>query len=247
MAIRWRRSCKGLVLFAGLFCACVTVGQTQRPAAGLPSFEVASIRLVSGDGNESSVSPMGQGRFTATNVSINALIALAYDMEADQLMETPKWGESQLYSIDAKPEGDIALTYAQLKPRLQQLLAQRFQLVVHHESREIKGYALVVAKGGAKLKKSSLPPSEVGSIYVNGLICSSVSMQNFAAMLKYSVGRTVVDKTGITGSYSIDLKFAPQGVEDSELPSIITAVEEQLGLKLQPESVPTDILVIDHL
>ncbi len=244
MMDRWVRRWEKLLFVAGLWVAWTTVGWSQATA---PSFEVASVRMRTEGNGGFSVSPSGAARFTATNVSINFLIAVAYNVDVNQLIGAPKRGDEQLYSVDAKPEGDVGLTYEQLEPLLQNLLAQRFALSVHHEKKDVKGYAMVVAKGGAKLEASKAPSSSMGYIFANGLRVPSTSIHDFTAMLAHPVGRPVVDKTGITGSYSINLKFAPEGAADSELPSIFTALEEQLGLKLQPASVPRDFLVIDHV
>ncbi len=156
------------------------------------------------------------------------------------------WLDSESYDVEAKSEGDVGLSYEQLRLPLQQLLAQRFKMVVHHEQKDIRGYALTVAKNGPKLQ-SSKEPMTTGYILRDGLRSPSISMRTFAAMLASPIRQPVVDKTGVTGNYDIKLSFAPDGSTDSPLPSIFTALQEQLGLKLEPQKVPVEMLVIDHL
>jgi len=155
------------------------------------------------------------------------------------------WTESQNYNIEATPEGQSRLTYEQLKAPLQHLLEERFHLAVHHNSKEMQGYALVAAKGGPKLT-----PSKGSSMSVNvlrsGLRCQKITMEDLALILSHPAGKPVIDGSGIAGSYDVKLDYAPEGAEDSTLPSLFTAVQEQLGLKLESQRVPVKMLVVDH-
>jgi uncharacterized protein (TIGR03435 family) len=164
----------------------------------------------------------------------------------DQISTKLGWLDTRCYDVDAKPEGDTGLSYEQAKAPLQHLLIQRFQLTSHRESKDMSGYALVVAKGGPKLKKTGDSAKE-GYIFSGGLRGESMSMSTLAGMLTLFVKQPVVDKTGITGDYEIDLKFAASETTDSSFPSVFTAVQEQIGLKLEPQKVPVEMLVIDHL
>lgn len=178
---------------------------------------------------------------------MKVLIELAFDVTGNQISyKNAGWIDSGLYDIDAKPEGDVPLSYEQAKPLLRQLLAQRFKLTVHYEQRDVKGYDLVVAKGGSKLTTGT-EATVVGYIFQNGIRSPSISMNGLAAMLAHPLGQPVMNKTDIAGNYNINLHFAPDGSTDSPYPSIFTAVQEQLGLKLEPQKVPVQMLVIDHL
>lgn len=226
-----------------LGCEAVPFSHAQTPS----TFEVASVRLSPPGGTGlSSFNYLGSTRFTATNVSFTLLLQLAFGVDDYQILQKPSWSDSTLYDVSAKPEGETPLTYERLKPLLQQLLEQRFHLTVHHETKEIKGYAMVVAKGGPKLQASK---GGAGARYISpqGLRGPNISLNTLASMLVHPAGRPVVDKTGIQGNYDIDLNYSSNETTDSSLPSVFTALTEQLGLKLEPQEVPVDMLVIDHV
>jgi len=220
------------------------VGETQ--AVQPRSFEVASVRASQHGCGMTSISPWGGARFSVKNATMQLLLGIAFDVRPEQISTKLGWLDTQCYDVDAKPEGDTGLSYEQVKAPLQHLLMQRFRLASHHESKDMSGYALVVAKGGPKLKKAGDSARE-GYIFFDGLRGESISMSSLAAMLASWVKQPVVDKTGITGDYEINLKFAPSETTDSSYPSVFTAVQEQLGLKLEPQKVPVEMLVIDHL
>ena len=177
------------------------------------------------------------------------LVSIAYGVSDKEIVGGPGsgWPISERYDVTAKPEGDLKLTYEELKPRMQQLLAQRFKFAVHRQTKDFQGYALVVAKGGSKLKASEPNPKAQGIIWARGIRQPSATMETLAAMLARPAGRPIVDKTGIQGTYNIDLSFMAVDDPKSELPSIFTAVQEQLGLKLENAKVPVEMLVIDHV
>jgi uncharacterized protein (TIGR03435 family) len=185
----------------------------------------------------------------ALSVSLAFLIKMAYGIDDNQVTGKPDWLESELFDVVAKPESDITLTRDELRPRLQNLLQQRFHLLTHRETKLVRGYALVVAKGGAKLKatKGDHPPGY--RVYVGGgkLEGLNWSMKTLAAMLQPAAGLPVVDQTDIEGSYDIKLDFASELGADSQFPSIFTALQETLGLKLESKKVPVEMLVIDHV
>jgi len=246
-----RKSTKLLLFAAGSMAVIVSVAletqiRAQSQEAAGSSFAVASVRSVPAGRGYTSISPSGAANFTATNVSMAVLIEMAFGVNADQLSGKPSWLESELYDVVAKPEDERGLSYEQLKPPLQRLLSQRFQLAVHRERKEVSGYALVVAKGGPRLYAGKATPTS-GYILRDGLRSPNASMLTLAGMLAIPAGRPVVDKTGIVGNYDVTIKFAPDGDIDSSLPSLFTAVREQLGLKLEPQKVSIEMLVIDHV
>lgn len=247
-----RRNCRNRLLFAGRWlafalCGSVSIAIWAQAPAPAPSFEVASVRSVPAGQGITYISPSGERRFRARNASMQLLIQMAFGIDKDQIAgKNLDWTNSELYDVEAAPKGDAPLTYEQLRLPLQTLLAQRFHLAFHREWKSFQGYALVVAKGGSKLTAAKDPPG-TGYILSDGLRSPSISMKSFAAMLAFPVGRPVVDRTAIPGNYEIRLNFAPDGATDSQFPSIFTAVQEQLGLKLEPQKVPVEMLVIDHL
>ncbi len=174
---------------------------------------------------------------------------------------------SERYDIVAKPEGEGDVTPDQLKPMIQALLAERFKLTLHRETKELPVYALVVAKNGPKLQEVEGGPTKTKGAQMRmgrGLLnAQAVSMTMLATSLSNQLGRSVIDKTGLTGNYDVKLEWTPDegqsfgpkegGPEgappppSASGPSIFTAVQEQLGLKLEPQKGPVEILIIDRI
>ena len=239
----------GLLSIAIVLGAQLAAAQSQ-PASPLASFEVATIKPApSADAGKGFWSPPGIGRFFAHDVSVQFLLQMAYGVEAGQIAGKPSWLDSDFYNVEAKPEEGIKLSRDELKPRLESLLAERFRLAAHFETRRVRGYALVAAKSGPKLQptKGNRFPGfriHVGPGHLEGI---NWSMQYLASTLQRTEGLPVVDQTGISGAYDIKLDFAPDTQPDSPLPSLFTALRETLGLELKAQPVPESILVIDHI
>ena len=159
---------------------------------------------------------------------------------------TRDWADSQAYAIDAKLEGDRGFTYEQMKPLVQQLLAERFHLKVHREMRSLPGFALEVAKKGPKLEPAEEKMDWI-QILPDGLDCAKCSLHSLASVLTTVAQHPVVDKTGVAGEYRFHLHYAPRDATDSDLPSIYLALQEQVGLKLSSQQVPVEMLVVDHV
>ena len=212
-----------------------------------PTFEVASVRALAPEASGlTSISPPEAARFMASNVPLPILIAMAYGVDSNRISGQPGWMETQRYDVNAKAEGDRGLTYAELRPMLKGLLEQRLKLAVHHEQKDAQGYALLVAKGGPKLQKAA-GNSEKRYILPGGLLGENVPVAWLAGVLAGPAGRPVADRTGIEGNYDIKLDFARDPVADTSRPSVFTALQEQLGLKLETQRVPVDSIVIDHV
>ena len=238
------------IFLLGVLTVASSAAQTSQDSAALPSFEVATIRATPPGRQGNSVwSPPGVGRFSADSVSLEFLVEMAFGMDHNQITGGPKWLDSVFYDVVAKPESGISLTRDELRPRLQSLLEQRFHLATHFETQLVRGYVLLVAEGGPKLKPSAKdkPPGfrvYVGPGRIEGL---NWSMPYLAAMLQRPAGLPVADKTGVAGSFDIKLEFAPDIEQPSSLPSLFTALRETLGLELKAQKVPVQILVIDHI
>ncbi len=178
----------------------------------------------------------------------------AYELEGYQLVGGPKWMDDDRYDIEARAGGESAPTSAQVQLMLQSLLADRFQLKFHRETKQLPEYELVVGKSGPKLKASapesvkSLSFGDSGSVTV--LTVSKGSMDQLAKQLGNSgLGRPVLDKTGLTGEYDYELRWSaePGGTDLADRPpSVVTAIQEQLGLKLESIKGPVETFVIDH-
>jgi uncharacterized protein (TIGR03435 family) len=212
----------------------------------LPAFEVTSVRLTPRESiGFTSTSPYGANRYTATNAALHLLVQLAYEVRFEDISGIEKLG-SDHYDIAVKAEDGVMLTYQNLKPRLQRLLAERFKLAVHREQKQVDGYTLVAAKGGPKLHATA-GISQPGATYPGGVRIQNAPVAVFAGMLRRPAGRPVIDQTGISGNYDFELRFAREQDQDSALPSFFTALEEQYGLRLQAAKVPLEILVIDRV
>ncbi len=238
--------------FAAIPAPCQSASQAATaPTLPLPlAFDVASVRLSASNGPRPYINDLPSNRFTATNYPLFNLIRIAYGATGNNRITAPEWLFDTHYDINAQIDGNTKLTHEQMMPLLRQLLEERFHLVVHHEEKDVSGYALVVAKGGPKLNPTK-GAKQYGYFLSNELRFQNVSIKEIAAMLGGAAGGAGIDKTGITGNYDIDLKFASanarEGSADAALPDLFTAVQEQLGLKLVPQKIPVDFLIVDHV
>lgn len=229
-------------------------------AAGYdPSFEVATIK----------VNPNGQGRlyqypareFNSHNTSLADLIVFAYNVHSRQIEGLPSWADSIEYDVSGKADGEGKPSQQQWKIMVQKLLADRFQLTFHREKKEISAYAIVVAKGGPKMTESANPDGPIGGIFrgAGNLPGRNLTMGQFASLMQSAVmDRPVVDQTGLTAHYDFQLTWTPDETQFGGLrrpappadspnapPDLFTAMQEQLGLRMQVAKAPVDVLVID--
>jgi uncharacterized protein (TIGR03435 family) len=227
--------------------------------AKLPVYDVVSIKL-NKSGSGSSSTHTTPGRFSATNVSVAQLLRRAYDVREDLISGLTGPMASARFDVEAKvvdrdPEALKKLSGRQYGQMLLPFLAERFGLKVHTETKTLPVYELVVGQGGPKFKASSSGSTE-GGTNVNGdskgtvLKATNVSMASLAETLSGQVNRTVIDKTGLAGNFDVGLNWAPDEIDDARTdagPSIFTALQEQLGLKMQSGKGPVETLVVDHV
>jgi uncharacterized protein (TIGR03435 family) len=241
-------------------------------AEAAPVFDVAVIRLNPGEDTMGSShwhiwSGATDGHFKAQNVTALALIEWAFALPENRIDGGPAWLRTNKFDMEAKPDPAVdeqmrALDSGEVRQRkqrmVQALLADRFGLKVHQETRILPLYALVVAKGGAKFKASDKNGTTISTNNSsNGNVQMTVqgsdhTMRLLAEQLGRSVGRVVVDKTGLDGRFDLTLKYVSDdavsaGPDAPSGPSLFTALQEQLGLKLEPEKGPVEILVVDHI
>ncbi len=223
-----------------------------------PAFDVASVRMNRTSGVRTSVEFLPGGeKFAATSAPLGQFIAMAYGVTPRQISPIDAI-ISERYDLQAKTGHPV--TRKEMLLMLQTLLADRFKLSVHREMRELPAYALRTTKRGPKLKlsKEQLPwtlSRARGNEQKSGrMIFENESMSDFAYALStlVVVGRVVIDKTGLTGNYDFELTFAPPArpsdiPASQDAPSIFTAVQEQLGLKLEAQKAAVEFLVIDHV
>jgi len=247
----------GRPFLIGVLFVCAGRAQSQAAGGSAQSFEVASIKP-----NRSGARNTGFKRFTggeldATNITLKMLIVFAYDTPQERILQGPAWLDSERYDIlakpDAGPDRPVDRSAGAIKLRTQTLLADRFKLQFHRERRLVAGYALTVAKGGVIAKVSALPDGRSGGNGGRGWI-HSVGAPFSALVIRLSdlLQRPVVDNTQDARRFDFDLRWSPD-VEPlgaaspaSDGPSLFTALEEQLGLRLVAQRVQAVVLVIDH-
>jgi uncharacterized protein (TIGR03435 family) len=279
-----KRTKKLMLVLCLAGAAAVVVAQEALP----PSFEVATIKINKSGENNQFIRRQPGGRVTVTNLPARFLITFAYQLAQFQLTGGPSWTSSDRFDMVAKLEGNPEFPAPGQGPdpiqlAMRTLLADRFKLRVHHETREMDIYALVLARPGAGpgpgLKPSTAdcsdrgrrgqpPPQGPPPIPPAGIVPCSIMgtpglirfggfpISQITTMLGGQTGRMVVDRTGLTGNWEFELHFAaeqrgapPPGTDppaaDPNAPSLFTALQEQLGLKLESTKGPVEVVVID--
>lgn len=245
------------VALAAAFAACCFA----QPAA--PKFEVASVKFsAEASPRQSRFNRTPGGGLNAYNIPLRSFILIAYHISEFQLSNAPGWIETERYDIIAKPaDAEVAdsvvdntfteAAYNRLELRLQNLLAERFGLLVHRATTEMPVYVLVAGKSGIRV-----PPSkddEVTNVEMRstGLKCTACSLKMFAeTIITHQVGRPVVDRTGRTGNFTFELTFVPTAGTPAvagEGPTLFEALHEQLGLRLESQKAAVQMVVIDHV
>jgi uncharacterized protein (TIGR03435 family) len=273
----WTRKRLGPIFGSIVLVGTILTGmlaEAQPQAAPSSSFEVASVRANHSLEQGSSINP-GPGMFSATNVSIPLLIQVAYSVRNFQVSGGPGWINSEKYDITAKSAGKVPIPQTLLL--LQGLLENRFNLKVHRESRELPVYILSIARGGLKMQVSSCTPVDplqpgsdpkrcgmkYGSHGLNRTFDAvGVGTGSLAATFSQTFGRTVFDRTGLTDRFDFHLEWlsdsAQNGIPEdgpskqttspeAQGASIFTAIQEQLGLRLETGKGPVEVVVIDHV
>jgi uncharacterized protein (TIGR03435 family) len=252
------------------------------PAGGsvAPAYDVASIKKYVPDGSPMMVKWGATANgFVATHMTLKSLVCFAYDVNSYQVSGGPNWSESDMYDVNAKMDDstievlrklDSAQARQTQKQMLQALLADRFRLSIHRETRQLPIYALIVLKGGHKMHSAA--PDDA---YPNGfkgidgksgkgimrmrldgngstITAQGVTVKQLVDQLSGSLDALVQDQTGLTGSFDFTLRYAPDELQnasnsDASAPSIFTALQEQLGLKLESRKGPVEVLIIDHV
>jgi uncharacterized protein (TIGR03435 family) len=259
-----------------------------------PTFEVATVKRNTSSPGNSLMRRLPGGRLTATNMPVRPMITFAYELAQYQLVGGPSWISTDAFDIVAKMEGDPAPVAPGAGPpdpmrlALRDLLADRFKLKVHRETRQMDIYALVMAKPGgapgpslkpstadcaaqaAAARRGAPPPGPPGPPAPGAPFCGifggpgrlrfgGLPASQLAQAFSGQAGRMVLDRTGLTGSWDFELNFAVEGrggpggagpdvpAADSNAPSFFTAIQEQLGLKLESTKGPVEVLVIDAI
>jgi bla regulator protein BlaR1 len=263
------------VCSATVLLTLAAAGAFAQPSAKPLTFEVASVKPSSPDARGTFIRYLPGGGLTVAGITLKTLIGFAYDVRDFQISGGPGWLGSDRFDINARPETSNAPENAptdfanqtdeqrktfteQNRERLKALLADRFQLGLHRETKEQQVYALLAAKNGPKLQptKEGKGMMRMGRGLLTG---QGVEVAFLATSLSGQLGRPVIDKTGLAGKYDFELKWTPDPGQsadgpfgplppppDPNGPSIFTAVQEQLGLRLESQKGPVEILVIDR-
>jgi uncharacterized protein (TIGR03435 family) len=232
-----------------LMCLTAYVGWGQ----AAPAFDVTTVRpnlsVTSGGGGS-----LRGGLLRLNNVTLKNLVLMAYQVKQYQVVGGPGWLGTDKFDVEGKTEKNI--TFAESYPMIQTLLADRFQLQLHRETRELPVFRLLPAKGGLKMQPWVDAPGffRTGRGLIEG---KRTKMQTLADLLGSALGRMVLNQTGQEGEFDFKLQWTPDesqpNAADTDVsafdpagPSIFTAVQEQLGLRLESAKAPVEVLVIDH-
>ena len=229
-----------------------------------PSFEVATIKPSKPDDQRKAFIVRGN-EFHIINQPLTQIISFAFDVQAKQVIGLPDWADSDKFDIDGKPDGEGAPSGKQWKTMIQKMLADRFQFKFHKDKKELSVYVLSVFKTGQKMTKNDSAPNGLPGLFFQGLGKLNVRnalMSDFTGLMQSAVlDRPVVDQTGLAGRFDFTLNWTP---DDSQFggmgakvppptdsadapPNLYTAIQEQIGLKLEATKAPADVMVIDHV
>ena len=191
------------------------------------------------------------------NLTIHSLVWSAFDIRSmDQISGWPDWADSEHFDVQAKLTAEDAEIWQKLRGSernrqwrqlMLSILEDRFALRAHQESRELSVYYLEIAKKGAKLKEATPDSSSLSNYGPGKISAKATPIENLVVNLSGIAGRMVVDKTGLKGKYDIELTWSQDNQPEASAPSIFTALEEELGLKLQPGKAMVNVYVIDHI
>jgi uncharacterized protein (TIGR03435 family) len=234
-----------LILWAALFLATAWPLSAQSEAAS-PAFDVASVKPHQPSNPLGTMMQELRGKIEYRRMPLFAVIRRAYSVQSQQIVG-PSWLSAETYDIEAEfpPETPDE----RFRLMLQNLLAERFHLKVHHDKKELPAYELVLAKDGLKMHRSEsgrlgyAPTRDSSGRHLRGRIAVALLANNLSGI----VDRPVSDQTGIDGLYDIDLNFADNAATDGagEYPDIFTALQEQLGLKLESKKAWFDTVIVD--
>ncbi len=218
-----------------------------------PAFEVATVKPSRPDEPGPQFWMQGR-RFSVVHTSVSDIVNFAYGVQQRQVAGAPDWFTSERYDVSAVSGGEGEPNFKQWQAMVKKLMADRLQMKFHYEKRELAVYALTVAKTGPKLTRSQSAPSAPGGKGFGppgNFGATNATMADVADALGYVVvDRPVVDQTGLTGRFDLKLKWTPDGtatVSADAPPEFFTAIQQELGLKLEPAKAPVDVLVIDHV
>jgi uncharacterized protein (TIGR03435 family) len=190
------------------------------------------------------------------DTTVEQFLLLGYGLQNSQLAGEPEWVKTERWDIDGVPDREGEPSWRQLQGMMQKILAERFGLKLHREQREMPVFALTVARGGPKMVGNTSDPNGwmdqqnggINGLHVEAL--KNASMADLALILQFHVDRPVVDQTGLKGRYDFKLQWTvdeAQATAPDAPPGLFTAIQDQIGLKLERVKAPADVLVIDKV
>jgi uncharacterized protein (TIGR03435 family) len=229
-----------------LTTACIAPAQTQ------PSFEAAAIHPDPAGASAGMGFNFDGSSLSVRNATVQELIRNAYRVQSDQIGGKPAWLDSDRYDIEARTGGTEKISPELFRTMLQNLLADRFGLRMHHESRQMTIFVLVTDKGGAKLRENTDGGygNQVNTDMTAGkavLTVTRMSMGQLSGYIGNKLSRVVIDKTELKGVYDFTLEWDPEQSPGENGASMFTGLREQLGLRLESQKAPVDVLVIDSV
>jgi uncharacterized protein (TIGR03435 family) len=248
----------GFVRFVGFGVLLSAALSAQAPNIDALQFEVASVKPNTSGSQNSNMQLHPGGRVTGTNVALGGLLRTVFNLQPHQLINAPEWIDTARFDIEAKPDREISTREDTLAPELlamlRNLFAERFQLIAHREMRDTSVYALVTARTdgslGPHMRRSQVDCEAVRcriSTNAGRIVGTGTTIAELMRRLSPTLGRPLVDRTGLSGPFDLELKWSPDQTADTAGPSIFTAIQEQLGLKLESQRAPIEVLVIDRL
>lgn len=239
-----------IVLACGALSWLAMQAQPSQPPTAPCPFEVASVKINQTGSDSRSFTTSPGGLFIAKNIPIRLLISRAYGVAGSQISGGPGWIDSEKYDIDARASTTSEMTTDEVRPCLQSLLTERLKFKFHRETRQESVLSLVVAKGGPKFKEDPKAGSPSISASSSGgkasIVGKNVTIDRLAEYLSTRAGHPVLNNTGLSGKYDFSIEWAMDETADSG-PSIFTAIEDQLGLKLNPTKGPVEVIAIDSV
>jgi len=219
-----------------------------------PGFLVATIKPSDPDSTSGWAFPAKGHHISCVNATVATIMSVAYGVHDKQIVGAPEWLSKARFDINGIPDMGGVPSLKQMQEMYQKLLADRFHLTFHREVREIPIYAITVAKGGPTLKVADpnepLNAGNSGSGGERTLKFTNMSMSDFALNMNLYEDRPVIDQTSLPGRYDFTLKWTydiSRETDPGAPPSLFTAIEEQLGLKMEAVKGPADVYVIDHV
>jgi uncharacterized protein (TIGR03435 family) len=250
----WKTAVVALALTAAGASAQMPMPVKPMATDAHPSFAVATIKPHDPNSNHQGFNAVGD-RYTIRNQTIISLMMFAYSIDQHQVVDAPAWAGVERFDIEGKTDTPGEPNLHQQQEMLQKLLADRFGLRFHRETRELPVYAIQIAKGGPKLKPAAHPeaePDQDASSHGTEVTVTitSATMADFIMGMQFFLDRPLVDQTGISGRHDFTVRYTydeAHATDPNAPPGIFTAIKEQLGLRLDAVKAPIGVFAIDRV